>query len=188
MTSPHRVALYGGSFNPPHVGHQLTVTLALCAGRFDAVHVLPVADHAFGKALLPLATRVRLLEAAFGAFGPRVVVNPVEASLPAPSYTVNTVAHLLAEHPDWELTLIQGADTWRERHRWHDWPRLEALLGGRLMVFGREGVEAPDAPVAFALPAIASSEIRRRRAAGEPWWWMVPDGVERLMLAEGLYA
>ncbi len=187
MTTPYRVALYGGSFNPPHVGHVLTVTLALCSGRFDAVHVLPVADHAFGKTLEPLATRVALLEAALGPLGPRVVVNPVEATLPAPSYTVNTVAHLLAENPHWEFTLIQGADTWRERPRWHDWSRLEALLGGRLMVFGREGVEAPDAPVTYTLPAISSSEVRRRRASGEPFWWMVPDAVERMIRARGIY-
>jgi nicotinate-nucleotide adenylyltransferase len=186
MTGRHRVALYGGSFNPPHVGHVLTVTLALCSGRFDAVHVLPVVGHAFGKQLTPLATRVRLLEAALGPIGARVVIDTVESTLPAPNYTVDTVSHLLAAHPDWEITLIQGADTWRERDRWRDWPRLEAMLAG-LMVFGREGTDAPDAPVTFTLPAIASSEVRRRRAAGEPFWWMVPEAVERLILAEGLY-
>lgn len=183
-----RIAIFGGSFNPPHVAHVLCATLALCSGEFDEVRLMPVADHAFGKALLPLMTRCRMTEAAVAHLGPRVVVDPLEGALPAPNYTVQTIAHLLALDPALKITLIMGADTWLARHRWHDWSRLEALLGGRLMVFGRAGTEdGAEVPVDFTLPDISSTEVRRRVAAGEPYWWMVPEAVAAMITTEGLY-
>jgi len=184
----NRIAIFGGSFNPPHVGHVLCATLALCSGEFDAVHLMPVADHAFGKSLLPLDTRTRLTREAVAHLGPRVTVDPIEGQLPAPNYTVNTVTYLLDQDPTRQLTLIMGADTYLARHRWHDWARLEALIAARLMVFGRAGVTAPpEIPVEFTLPDISSTEIRRRVAAAEPYWWMVPEAVADSIESEALY-
>jgi nicotinate-nucleotide adenylyltransferase len=183
-----RVALYGGSFNPPHVGHVLCATLALCSGRFDEVRVLPVGDHAFGKALAPLAERVALLEAALAHLGRRVVVDPIEGELPTPSYTVRTVEHLQRQNPGTEFTLVVGADAFGGRHAWHRWEDLERLLGGRVFVVGRAGhAVSADTPIDHVLPDLSSTEIRRRVAAGEPFWWMVPEAVEAMIAARGLY-
>jgi nicotinate-nucleotide adenylyltransferase len=188
MDTPRRIALYGGSFNPPHHGHVLTATMVLCSGHFDEVRILPVADHAFGKDLLPMATRAAMTRDAVAHLGPRVVVDTIESALPSPSYTVRTVRHILATEPDVALTLVLGADTWRDRQRWHAWEELETLIGGRLVVFGRGGIEPPPgAPIDFTLPDLASSDIRRRVKSGEPWWWMVPEAVEQRIVAEGLY-
>jgi nicotinate-nucleotide adenylyltransferase len=186
--SARRVALYGGSFNPPHVGHVLCATLALCSGRFDEVRVLPVANHAFGKSLAPLADRVAMLEAALAHLGPRVIVDPVESQLPAPSYTVRTVEHLQRAMPGAEFTLVVGADAYGGREGWHRWDELERLLGGRVFVVGRAGHAVPaDVPIDYVLPDLSSTEIRRRVVASEPFWWMVPEPVEAMIAERGLY-
>ena len=61
-----RVALFGGSFNPPHVGHVLAVTYALSVGLVERVLVVPVFEHALGKRLAPFEHRVEMSRRAFG--------------------------------------------------------------------------------------------------------------------------
>lgn len=179
-----RVALYGGSFNPPHQCHVLVATWVLCRGGVDEVWLLPALGHPFGKALAPFETRCRMLASAMAHLGPRVRVEPIEGTLPAPSYTIDTVKALLAREPDLELTLVMGADAFAERHAWKSWDALERLIGGRVLVVGR-GADAGTAD--FALPDLSSTDIRRRVAAGEPYWWLVPEGVRAIIEADGLY-
>lgn len=189
MSRPKRVALYGGSFDPPHQCHVLVATWALCRGgaggaTLDEVRLVPALGHAFGKALTPFPMRCRMLAEAVRHLGPRAIVDPIEGALPAPSYTVDTVRALMAKEP-LEVTLVMGADAWAERHRWKAWHELEGLVGGRVLVVGRGADTGPNE--AFALPDVSSTEIRRRVRAGEPYWWMVPEGVRDLIEREGLY-
>lgn len=182
-----RVAFYGGSFDPPHMAHVLVATWALCRGGVDEVWLAPALGHAFGKELSPFFTRCRMVAAAVRHLGPRVVVEPIEGRLPAPSYTIDTVEALLREH-ELELTLVMGADAWAEREKWKRWSDLEALVEGRVLVVGRgEQVVDRGAHEVFTLPDLSSTEVRRRVAAGEPYWWMVPEPVAEIIEAEGLY-
>lgn len=194
-----RVALYGGSFDPPHVAHVLVATWCVCLTRadgtpaFDEVRLVPVAGHAFGKRLTPFETRCAMLADATRHLGPRVVIDRVELGLPQPSYTVDTVRALVAREPGLEPTWVMGADAWGERKKWREWEALSGLLGGRFLVLGRAGVPDPtpgedDAPVIEVhLPGLSSSEIRRRVAAGEPYEWMVPGDVAARIARDGLY-
>lgn len=182
------VALYGGSFNPPHVAHVLVATWALCTNRFAEVRVIPALGHAFGKDLAPFETRVRMLEAALGHLGPRVRVEPIEAHLPTPSYTIDTLRALVQREPALEPTWVMGADAWSTRVAWKDWPGVEAAVGGRFLLVGRDGEPDPEGmPVELRLPDVSSTEIRRRARAGEPYGWMVPEGVAAIIAREGLY-
>ena len=182
------VALYGGSFNPPHVAHVLVATWALCTNRFAEVRVIPALGHAFGKTLAPFETRVRMLEAALAHLGPRVKVEPIEASLPTPSYTIDTLRALVAREPALAPTWTIGADAWATRAAWKDWPGIEALVGRRFLVLGREGAPDPEGvAVDVRLPDVSSTEVRRRVKAGEPYGWMVPEGVEAIIRREGLF-
>lgn len=70
-----RVALFGGSFNPPHVAHQLVALYALETQPIDELWFLPVWDHVFGKQLASYADRVAMCEHAAAALGPRVKVD-----------------------------------------------------------------------------------------------------------------
>ncbi|MCA9519125.1 MAG: nicotinate-nicotinamide nucleotide adenylyltransferase [Myxococcales bacterium] len=190
--APRRVALYGGSFNPPHHGHVLIATWALASGRFDEVRLVPAFGHAFGKALAPFEARCRMVAAACAHLGERVVVDPIEGRLPAPSYTVDTVRALLAEAAtaadDLALTLVMGTDSWIAREKWREWPALLALLAGRVLVVGREGYPAPtDVDVPFTLPDVSSTAARARLAAGAADTTLVPPAVLAIALGEGLY-
>jgi nicotinate-nucleotide adenylyltransferase len=181
-----RVAIYGGSFNPPHNCHVLVATWALCRGQVDEVWMLPTAGHAFGKRLLPFETRCDLVELAIAHLAPRVRVERIEASLPTPSYTIDTLLALSAREP-LELSLVLGTDAYAERHKWKAWDRLEQLLENRIIVVGREGHSVEGVTPNIVLPDLSSTEVRRRVASGEPIWWLVPEAVEQVIRERGLY-
>lgn len=72
-----RVAVFGGSFNPPHVGHVLGVVYALSTAPIDEVLVVPVYRHPFAKPLAPFADRLEMCRLALGWL-PRVTISRVE--------------------------------------------------------------------------------------------------------------
>jgi nicotinate-nucleotide adenylyltransferase len=150
-----RVAFYGGSFDPPHVGHLLSAVYALALG-FEKVLVVPVYEHAFGKRMAPFDARVALCRACFrGIDG--VEVSELEASLERPSYTVRALERLAKDHPDWELRVLVGSDVLAETHAWHEFDRVEQLAP--LFVLPRLGHEVPGLGPAV-LPEVSSSEVR----------------------------
>lgn len=161
-----RVALYGGSFNPPHVGHVLAVAYVLSIGAVDRVLVVPVFEHSLGKQLVPFEHRIEMARLAFGWL-PRVEVSALERDLGAPSRTLKTILALQASHPDWELRLMVGSDILAEIHQWHAFAEIERRAP--LLVLGRAGFESAGAPESL-LPRISSSEVRElfsRAAAGD---------------------
>ena len=188
-----KVAIYGGSFNPPHVGHVLAVAYALSVGEFDRVLVVPVYDHALDKSLLSFAHRLRLTELAMGWL-PRVEVSRLEERLPSPSYTLNTLEYLKSEHPDWHFRLMVGADVLGEVGHWHAFEEVTRIAP--LFVLGRGGFEAEaakyGAPVGPTLPDISSTEIRRLLAcrdgsARAALARILPSAVLACIEAESLY-
>jgi len=150
-----QVAFYGGSFNPPHVAHVLAATYALSVG-FERVLVVPVFEHAFDKPLTSFEHRVRLCELAMGWL-PGVEVSRIEERLPVPSLTFFTVKTLLAEHPDWQLRLLVGADALLESAKWHRFEDIAQLAPP--FVLGRVGV-ASDSSAPAVLPGISSTHVR----------------------------
>lgn len=184
-----RVAFFGGSFDPPHVGHVLSAAYALTLG-FEKVLVAPVFEHAFGKRMAPFEARVELCRRAFEGLG-RVEVSGLEATLERPSYTVRTLQRLAADHPTWELRTLVGSDVLAETHAWHEFDRVKALAP--LFVLARLGHEVHGLGPAV-LPEVSSSEVRdllRRRGApdagGERLERLVPVSVLRAIDVQGLY-
>jgi nicotinate-nucleotide adenylyltransferase len=172
-----RVAIYGGSFNPPHVGHALVAAWLRWADRADAVWLLPTWSHAFGKALAPFPARVAWCESLAGAVGPWVSVSTIEAELPAPSYTIDTLRAFAARHPEHRFRLVIGADNLDVLDKWRDWDAIAA--GFDPIVVGRAGWPAPEGAVVF--PEVSSTEIRARLAAGQPVDHLVPAAVLALL-------
>lgn len=180
------VAIYGGSFNPPHLAHVLAVTVVLATEAVDRVLVIPTYKHPFAKALAPYDDRVEMCALAMGWL-PRVEVSRVEEELGGESRTLRTLEHLRATHPDWSMRLVMGADLLVEAPRWFRFDAIRALAPP--LVVGRAGVETPGAPPAV-LPAISSTDVRAKVAAGR---WdelahLVPRGVLERIRARGLYA
>lgn len=151
-----RVALYGGSFNPPHVGHVLTVVWAMSIGVVDRVLVVPTYRHAFAKDLASFDDRMRMCELAMGMF-PGVEISPVEAEIGGESRTLITLRHLRAKHPSWQMRLLIGADILRETHKWQSFDEVAAMAPP--LVVGRLGFTGHDVPPP-QLPEVSSTFVR----------------------------
>lgn len=172
-----RVAVYGGSFNPPHVGHAMVAAWLGWTEQVDAVWLLPTAAHAFGKPLPPFAERVAWCEALASAVGSFVSVCGVEAELPAPSYTIDTLTHLAQRHPEHRFRLVVGADVLPQTPRWKAWDAIAARFDP--IVVGRGGYPPIDGAPTF--PEVSSTDVRSRLAAGQPIDGLVPAAVARLL-------
>jgi nicotinate-nucleotide adenylyltransferase len=209
-----RVAFFGGSFNPPHMGHVLGAVYALSTSPIDEVLVVPVYQHPFAKHLAPFTERLAMLQLAVGWI-PRVRVSTVEEELGGESRTLRTIEHLREADPGASLRLLVGADVLADLPKWHRWDRIAALAPP--LVLGRAGVDVSAAERgSFAwvggagagsdamtegvsglsvaapplmLPRVSSTEIRDALAAGDVAWvrGLVPTSVLKHIVARGLY-
>lgn len=178
-----RVAVFGGSFNPPHVAHVLTVGYVLSCFDVDRVLVVPVFEHAFDKVLAPFDERVRMCELGLGWI-PGTEISRVESEIERPSYTLFTLQRLKKDHPDWELRLIVGSDVLFDSHKWHAFDQVKKLAP--LLVLGRVGYPHADAPTPV-LPEVSSTEVREGLASGRDVSHLVPRRVLEHVRARGLY-
>jgi len=192
------VAVYGGSFNPPHMGHVLGVVYALATAPIDEVLVVPVFRHPFAKHLAPYAERLTLCRLALGWL-PRVTISTVEEELGGDSLTLRTLEHLSATRPEASLRLLVGSDVLADVPKWHRWDRICTLAPP--LVMGRAG--APPAAAAAVdwvggkdlppelpmLPQVSSTEIRAALAEGrlDAVRGLVPASVLEHILAARLY-
>ncbi len=174
-------AIFGGSFDPPHIGHVLAATWVRSATEVDRVIVVPTLEHPFGKRMAPYPHRRRMAELAFAPLS-QVEVSDIEARLGGASYTVRTLEALKRAHPDVTLRLIIGSDLVEQVPSWREGPRIPALAP--LLVVGRAGHGAHQ----IAMPEVSSTEIRARLRAGEPVDGLVPRAVLEYLARTPLYA
>ncbi len=178
-----KVAIFGGSFNPPHVAHVLAVAYVLSTADVDRLVLVPTFKHPFNKPLAPFDDRVRMCELAM-AWLPGVEVSRVEEILGGESRTLRTLEYLASEHRDWRLRLVIGADLLSEAPRWHGFDAIAKLAPP--IVLGRAGA-AGSTPA--LLPDVSSTRVRD--AIGRGAWHEVEKYVPRAVLAHvrarGLY-
>lgn len=179
-----RIALLGGSFNPPHVGHLMAAYWTLATQEVDRVWLMPAHRHPFGKELVAFEHRVAMCELAARDLA-SVEVSRIEAEVGGEGRTVETLEHLRRTRPELELHLVVGSDVIPERHKWHRFDRIEELA--RLIVIHRAGYDVPEAP-GPVLAEVSSTEVRRRLAAGEDVSLWVPRAVAAYAREHGLYA
>jgi nicotinate-nucleotide adenylyltransferase len=181
-----RVAVFGGSFNPPHVGHVLACALILSVEEVDRVLVVPTYVHPFAKPLAPFEDRATMCELAM-AWMPSVEVSRVEAELGGESRTLRTLETLARAHPDWALRLIIGADILAEAPRWFGFDAITKLAPP--IVLGRAGAQDNRGAGPALLPEVSSTQVRAAVARGA---WsdlekLVPRAVLAHVRARGLY-
>ena len=186
------MALFGGSFNPPHIGHVLSVAYALSAGLVERVVTVPVFAHALGKRLAAFDHRVEMARLAF-EWLPGVEVSRIEERLGTPSRTLDTIVALEAEHPSWDLRLLVGSDILGELHQWHAFAEIERRAPP--LVLPRAGTDVAG-PLPRLLPEVSSTDVRARLGAwakaGSPLAQreleaLVPRAVLGYVKAHGLY-
>jgi nicotinate-nucleotide adenylyltransferase len=178
-------AIFGGSFNPPHVAHVLACALVLSTEDVERVVVVPTFRHPFAKALAPYEDRVAMCRLAMGWL-PGVEVSRVEEELGGESRTLRTLEAIARAHPEWGLRLVIGADIVAEAPRWFAFDEIVRIAPP--IVLGRAGVTAPGAGPAL-LPEVSSTQVRDAIARGA--WDEVEKRVPRAVLAhvraKGLY-
>jgi nicotinate-nucleotide adenylyltransferase len=150
-----RIALFGGSFDPPHLGHVLCATYAYLVGGVDAVWVLPVHHHPYGKDLASWEHRWAMCQATFGGLGFIELRDDEQRNSDGRTYDL--IARLQREHPGLRFCLIGGTDTRADLGNWYRGSELLAQVD--IIAVPRRGF---DDQHPAALPAISSTAIRRR--------------------------
>jgi nicotinate-nucleotide adenylyltransferase len=186
-----RLGLLGGTFNPPHLGHLVCAQEAWDQLGLDRVLLVPVhtPPHKEAAGDPGVEARVELCELAV-AGDERLGVSRVDADVPGPSFTVDTLTRLHEHHPGDQLTFVVGGDM---AHSLPSWREPEAILElAELAVAEREDVRRDDILDRlsglrgarerirfFDMPRIdiSSSLVRQRAAAGRPIRYLVPDQV-----------
>lgn len=175
-------AIFGGSFDPPHVGHVLAAAWVRSTADVDAIVVIPALEHAFGKPLAPFAHRRRMCELAFAPIA-GVTVSDLEARLGGASYTVRTLEELSRRSPGVKLKLVIGSDLVDQVPSWHQGHRVPELA--ELLVVGRGGHENGDHQL--VMPEVSSTDVRERLRTGKSVEGLVPRAVIGHIERCGLY-
>lgn len=120
-----RIGIFGGSFDPVHEGHREAVRSFLKSGLIDELWVLLTPDppHKQTQSQAAYNHRLKMLQLAFDGWS-GVVISTVEQDLPFPSYTLQTLHHLKAEHPEATFFLCLGEDSVQHFHRWKSWREI----------------------------------------------------------------
>lgn len=186
MTEPSEtIALFGGSFNPPHIAHAMVCLAVLDTEPVDRVLIVPTYDHAFDKQLVPFDDRMEMCRLAMASLGDRVEVSAIERDLGGESRTWRTLERLRAERPGASWRLVIGSDILAETHLWQRWDEVTAIAPP--IVISRTGREPAAAAGALVMPDISSTEIRARLSRGEPAVPLVSRAVMDYIARRGLY-
>ena len=179
-----RVALFGGSFNPPHIGHQFVGMYVLETQPVDELWLLPTFQHPFDKPLESFADRFAMCRLAAAALGPRARVSDIEAQLAGQSRTLRTVQRLIRDWPGVAFSLVIGADLVAEVDSWFGGDELRKLVP--FIVVNRGGHAAANSPL-VAMPSISSTAVREGLKAGRNVGHWVPRTVLDYIRPRGLY-
>ncbi len=196
-----RLGIFGGTFDPPHMGHLILAADALDQLNLDRVLwvLTPEPPHKQGQNRQSLEDRLGMLHVAISEF-PSFQLSRVDIDRSPPHYAVDTVRLLAQQYPQSELIYLIGGDSLRDLPRWHKPLELVSACKS-LGVMRRPGARFDLARLEESLPGvtrkilnidaplleISSSEIRQRIAAGRPFLHYLPVGVYFLIREQRLY-
>ena len=191
---PERIGVFGGTFDPIHVGHLVTAVNVRHALGLDCV-LLVVANDPWQKATLPVTPahhRLAMVEAAV-ADVEGIQASGMEIERGGVSYTADTLAELHRDHPGAELYVILGSDA---AAGLPSWERIDEVLAlGRLVVVTRPGPGGTAPPpgwdhLVVEVPRleVSSTDLRARFVDGRPLDWLVPEPAVHVIRQRNLYA
>jgi nicotinate-nucleotide adenylyltransferase len=195
-----RIGLFGGTFDPLHVGHLMLASVAWDALELDRVWFVPVGDppHKQRGSISPAAHRMTMLALSIAA-DERFEAMRIDIDRPGPHYSVDMITLAAAIEPAAAFHFLMGSDSLRDLPKWHAPERLITLC--RLGVLRRPDAPVDPAELGAVLPglqgridwidgpqiALSSSEIRARVRAGLSVRYMVPEPVLPYINAHDLY-
>ena len=191
MEQKIRTIIFGGSFDPIHVGHTALAAEALRQNLADEVWfmVSPLNPHKQGQQLTPEEQRLAMVQLAIED-EPRFKASDFEFTLPRPSYTLHTLQALEAAYPEREFLLLIGADNWEKFDRWY---RGDLILECYpIIVYPRGNEQQPLLPqgvkwLASELYDISSTQIRELVASGADIQGSVSQKVSEYINKNRLY-
>lgn len=185
--------IFGGSFDPPHVGHQAIVMWLVDSLNAGEVIIAPTFNHCFGKNLSDFEHRMKMCKEAFSRYKDRVTVSVAEKHMPQPNITHNLL-QWYAQSRD-NLAVVIGADNLGQIHRWQDWDKVVKIA--KVIAIGRPGFEDSYAlereydfdvdiyPVGIS--TVSSTEVREKILLGEPLDGFVSVEVAKYIKEHELY-
>jgi nicotinate-nucleotide adenylyltransferase len=191
-----RLGVFGGTFDPPHLGHLALAEWAREQLGLSRVLFVPAGQppHKRGRRVTPARHRLAMTRLAVRGH-PAFAVSAIEARRRGPSFTVETLRALRRRFPRAELWLLVGADSLNELHTWRAPQEIVAL--SRLAVAARPGARRAPASAGRRPPravrlenpgiAVSSSALRSRSAAGASLRYLVPDAVAAYIRRHRLY-
>jgi nicotinate-nucleotide adenylyltransferase len=201
-SSPAAIGVFGGTFDPPHMGHLILAEVTFDVLKLDQVLFVPAADppHKNKWPVTDVKHRVAMLREAI-ADNPRFALSQVDISRPGPHYTVDTLRILREEFVGAELYFLMGGDSLHDFPSWRDPAGI--IAHAKLAVMQRPGengnIDLPtlssqlpgiedrivfvDAPII----GISATIMRERFRAGDSIRYQVPLAVERYIVRHGLY-
>jgi nicotinate-nucleotide adenylyltransferase len=198
---PERVGLFGGTFDPPHVGHLILASEAKSQLELTRVlwTVTPDPPHKQDQFITSLEHRLAMVKLAIQD-EPAFELSAIELSRPGPHYTVDTIKLLAQENPGAQIVPIIGGDSLNDLPTWHE--PGELLYAAHWVGVMRRPGEEPDLDaleqelpgisskvhyVEAPLLEIASREIRERAAQGKPFRYYLPESVFEYIERHRLY-
>jgi nicotinate-nucleotide adenylyltransferase len=187
--------VFGGTFDPPHIGHVAVARQLAETGDLDEVVWIPSRrpPHKPDDGVAPPSLRLEMVKAVTeGEEGQKW--SDLELAREGPSYTVDTLRALRSEYPGVDLVLILGTDQFAELSTWRE-PEEVARLAS-LWILAREGqdpgdvdlgVEVEWTPARVSRVDVSSSDVRRRIREGEPFHHLIPACVAEVIERERLY-
>lgn len=195
-----RLGVFGGTFDPPHLGHLILAEAARDQLQLDKVLWVVAGQSPLKqeREISPAEIRVEMVLAAI-ADNPAFALSRIDLDRPPPHYTIDTLALLGREFPGAEFYFLMGEDSLRDLPRWRS--PGEIIARAWLAVSQRPGSEADLSEVEWAAPGvssrvkwvqaprleIASSDIQQRIRTGRTVQYMLPQVVHEIIQRTGLY-
>jgi len=199
---PERIGIFGGTFDPPHLGHLILASEAYDQLRLTRLlwMLTPRSPHKPDQDITDSHHRIAMLERALRD-DPRFELSTLELDRPAPQYTIDTILALRDLHPAADLILLIGGDSLASLPTWRS-PADLVRACHEIGVMRRPGQTVELEAVEAAIPGlkekarfvdaplleISSREIRKRIAGGRSFRYFLPQAVYDYILAQGLYS
>ena len=191
-----RIGIFGGTFDPPHIGHLILAEFVRDEIGLDRVWLVPALEppHKLDREKTPAEIRYEMVKLACGD-DPYIIPSNIDLIHDRrPSYTIDLLDEICEKYPQDEFVLIIGEDSVAEFTTWKDW--REILRKYRVIGLKRRGVDLKDANsdvissvemLKNPLIEISSTEIRERIIEGRSVRYMVPERVLKFVLSKKIY-
>jgi nicotinate-nucleotide adenylyltransferase len=196
-----KIGIFGGTFDPPHIGHLILAQEACEQLKLDEVLwvLTPFPPHKTGQKLSSLQDRMSMVLLAIKG-NTKFTLSRVDIDRQPPHYAADTLAILRQQSPDGEFYYLMGADSLNDLLSWHDPARFTSLCDG-IAVMVRHGESSDISPITQAIPGlreklhfletpcieVSGSDIRGRVTQGRSFRYFLPEKIYQYIVSHNLY-